>query len=84
MPKRPILIGEETGGSTGAPLVITLPHGALARICTLRALYPYSMKPFVEHGVLPDIEVKPTIHDCLKGVDVVMQKALDILNSSIN
>lgn len=83
MPERPLLIGEETGGSTGAPLVITLPHEAVARICTLRALYPYSMKPFVGHGILPDIEVKSTINDCLKGIDVVMQKALDILNNKI-
>lgn len=80
-PNRPLLIGEETAGSTGAPLVVYLPHEAMARICTLRALYPYSMKPFVGHGILPDIEVKPTIEDYLKERDVVMQKALDVLNN---
>lgn len=80
MPDRPLLIGEETAGSTGAPLVIYLPHDAIARICTVRALYPYSMKPFIEHGVLPDIEIKPTLDDCLKGTDTVMEKALNALN----
>ena len=80
MPGRPVLIGEETAGSTGAPLVIELPHEACARLCTLRALYPYSMKPFVNQGILPDIEAKPTVDEYIKGIDVAMLKAIDILN----
>lgn len=80
MPGHPLLIGEETAGSTGAPLVIYLPHGAVARICTLRELYPYSLKPFVGKGVTPDIEVKPTIDDYLDGKDPVLSKALEVLN----
>lgn len=80
VPGRPIFIGEETAGSTGAPLVIELPHEALARICTLRILYPYSLKPFVGKGIMPDIEVKPTINDHLKGVDVVIRRAMEVLN----
>ena len=80
MPGHPLLIGEETAGSTGAPLVIYLPHGAVARICTLRELYPYSLKPFVGKGVTPDIEVKHTIDDYLDGKDPVLSKALEVLN----
>ena len=79
MPNRPILIGEETAGSTGAPLVVELPHEALARICTIRPLFPYSMKPFLGKGIVPDIEIIPTLNDCLTGKDIVMQKAIDIL-----
>lgn len=81
MPNRPVLIGEETAGSTGAPLVIELPHGAVARICTLRPLFPYSMKPFVEKGIIPDIEVIPTLQEVLKGKDVVMKKALHYIQN---
>ena len=81
MPNRPVLIGEETAGSTGAPLVIELPHGAVARICTLRPLFPYSMKPFVEKGIIPDIEVIPTLQEVLKGKDVVMEKALHYIQN---
>lgn len=81
MPNRPILIGEETAGSTGAPLVIYLPHEALARICTIRALYPYSMKPFVGQGIIPDIKVESSIDDCLNRMDPVMQKALDYFDN---
>lgn len=82
LPNRPLLIGEETAGSTGAPLVISLPHEALARICTIRALYPYSMQPFVGHGIIPDIEVEKNINDYLDGKDVVMLKALQIINNN--
>jgi hypothetical protein len=74
---RPILIGEETAGSSGAPLVIPgMPEDIHARICTLRECYPISGKPFVNSGVKPDIEVKQTIEDYLIGKDVVLDRAI--------
>lgn len=77
VPGRPILIGEETGGSSGAPLVIPgLPENIGARICTLRECYPISGKQFVNSGVKPDIEVKQTIDDYLNGKDVVLERAI--------
>ncbi len=77
VPNRPKLIGEETGGSSGAPLVIPgLPRGGYARICTLRTCYPISGKRFVNSGVKPDIEVKQTIEDYLNGKDVVLERAI--------
>lgn len=81
MPNRPVLIGEETAGSTGAPLVVELPHEAVARICTLRPLFPYSMKPFAGEGIIPDIEIVPTLEDILNGKDIVMDKALQYLQN---
>jgi carboxyl-terminal processing protease len=77
VPGRPKLIGEETGGSSGAPLLIPgMPGGINARICTLRECYPLSGKPFVNSGVKPDIEVKQTVEDYLSGNDVVLQRAI--------
>ena len=64
VPGRPMLIGEETGGSTGSPLVVEgLPHGGYARICTRRVCFPYSGKPFVNKGIAPDLIVLETIED---------------------
>ncbi len=80
IPDRPLFIGEETGGSTGAPLVIYFPHGAYARICTLRPLFPYSGKPFVGRGIAPDIEVKATFEDYRTGKDAALERALAVFN----
>lgn len=77
VPGRPKLIGEETGGSSGAPLVIPgMPEGFSARVCTLRICYPISGKRFVNSGIKPDIEIKQTIEDYLNRKDVVLEKAI--------
>ncbi len=84
-PNRPILIGEETGGSTGSPLVIPgLPGGGYARICTRRICYPLSGKRFVNCGVKPDIEVKQTIDDYLNTKDVVLERAIKEIKTPHN
>lgn len=80
-PDRPMLIGEETGGSTGSPLVIMgFPEGAHARICTRRICYPVSGRRFVNRGVRPDIEVSQTIGDYLDSKDTVLERAILELN----
>lgn len=79
VPNRPILIGEETAGSTGAPLVIELPHEAVARVCTIRPLFPYSSEPFVGKGIIPDIETIPDLQEVLQGKDIALEKAVNII-----
>jgi len=81
VPNRPLLVGEETGGSTGSPLFISgLPGGGSARICTRRICYPISEKRFVNSGIKPDIEVKQTIEDYLNEKDVVLERAIEEIN----
>ena len=76
---RPLFIGERTQGSTGAPYVFYLPHGGVGRVCTRRVLFPYSGQPFL-NGISPDIEVKQTIDDLIKGRDPVMEKAIEMVS----
>lgn len=83
MPGRPLIIGRETSGSTGAPLVVYLPHGAVARLCTLRQMYPYSLTPFVGKGIVPDIEVPKTIEEYLADRDATMERAFEELRKMI-
>lgn len=84
VPNRPLLIGEETGGSTGSPLVVPgFPGGGYSRICTRRICYPYSGKRFVNEGIKPDIEVKQTLKDFMENKDIVLDKALDVIKSKI-
>ena len=53
-----------------------------ARICTKRDTYPDG-REFVGIGVIPDIEIEPTRQDIAEGRDVVLEKALEVLNSMI-
>ncbi|OQP64251.1 hypothetical protein A3860_19940 [Niastella vici] len=73
------IIGEASGGSTGQPLVITLPGHLTARICTKRDQLPNGDE-FVGKGIQPDITVSPTISDIRKGVDTQLEAALKELN----
>jgi C-terminal processing protease CtpA/Prc len=82
VPDRPLIIGTETAGTTGAPLVINLPNEGMARICTLRITYPYSGKPFVEKGVSPDIAVRNSLDDDLSGYDRALETAIKHIRNS--
>lgn len=84
VPGRPLMIGVESGGSTGSPLVVDgLPGDGYARICTRRICYPYSGKPFVNAGVKPDIEVENSIDDYLSGRDAILERAVAELEKSL-
>lgn len=70
-------IGERSYGSTGQPLMLDLPGGG-ARICTKKDTYPDG-REFVGVGVIPDIEVMPTVNDFINGKDPALEKALQYL-----
>jgi len=80
VPDRPVLIGRETGGSTGSPLVVpNLPYDGIIRICTRRICFPYSGKPFVNQGIKPDIKVEKSIEDLINNGDAVLDTAVQYL-----
>jgi len=76
------VIGQKTRGSTGQPLTIELPGGGGARICTKRDTYPDG-REFVGIGVIPDIEIEPTPQNIAEEHDIVLEKAVEVLNSKI-
>ncbi len=71
-------IGSVTYGSTGQPLMIKLPGGGSARICTKKDSYPDG-REFVGFGIKPDIEIKETIESVLMDQDIVLDAALNYL-----
>jgi carboxyl-terminal processing protease len=75
------LIGEATAGSTGQPLVIGLPGGGNATVCTVRCVFPDGDE-FVGMGIRPDIEVRPTVEDTKADRDTVLEAALRFLRLS--
>jgi C-terminal processing protease CtpA/Prc len=77
--KHMIRIGEPTFGSTGQPLLMELPGGASARICTKEDTFPDGRK-FVGVGVMPHISVVATIGDYRSNNDPALKAALDYLS----
>ena len=71
------IVGEATGGSTGQPLIVALPGGAMARICTKRDTYSDG-REFVGVGVQPEVVVHPTVADFRAGRDTVLEAALKL------
>jgi C-terminal processing protease CtpA/Prc len=79
--KRATVVGERTGGSTGQPLMIDLPGGAKAGVCTIHDTYPDG-REFVGVGVIPDAEIHPSAVDIATNRDVVLEKALSFLKTA--
>lgn len=79
--ERGLIVGEPTGGSTGQPLIFSLPGGFRARVCAKKELYPDG-QPFVGIGIQPDIVVKTTVEAFRDGKDEVLEAALLSLESN--
>lgn len=77
--KRGVMMGEATGGSTGQPLMLSLPGGGRARICTKQDTYPDG-KAFVGVGVQPHIVIHPTVADFRANRDTVLEAAIAEVN----
>lgn len=80
--ERGVLIGRPTGGSTGNPIFFNLPGGGWARICSKKDTYPDGTE-FVGIGVLPDIEVEPTLESLINGDDLHLKKALQTIKGGL-
>ena len=76
--RRAVLVGEPTAGSTGQPLIVDLPGGGAALVCAKHDTYPDG-REFVGIGVIPDVEVHPTVADIASGRDAVLEKGIEVL-----
>jgi C-terminal processing protease CtpA/Prc len=80
--KHMIKMGEASNGSTGEPLMVELPGGGFALVCTIKSTFPDG-REFVGYGVKPDIEVKPTLNDFIQNNDPVLNRAISYLKQEI-
>jgi len=80
---RATIVGQKSGGSTGQPIMWSFPPGKIsARICTKRDTYPDG-REFVGVGIIPDVEVQPTVEDVISGRDVVLERGIEVLKEMI-
>jgi len=80
--RRATIIGRKTAGTTGQPLLIKLPGGGSARICTKWDSSPDGTE-FVGVGVIPDVEVGPTQQSITDGKDPELDKAIEVLTGKL-
>jgi C-terminal processing protease CtpA/Prc len=84
---RATLVGQRTAGSTGQPLIMPLPGGGAAGICTKWDTYPDG-REFVGVGVIPDVEVYPTQAEVAAGLwsagkDLVLERGVAVLQAKL-
>lgn len=74
-----IIIGSPTAGADGNVSEINLPGGIKTMISGIGILYPNGRET-QRIGIVPDIEVYPTIKGIREGRDELMEKAIEIIN----
>jgi C-terminal processing protease CtpA/Prc len=75
-------VGGRTYGSTGQPLKVPLPGGFTAWICAKRDTFPDG-RDLVGVGILPQVEVAPSIDDVRSGRDPVLDRGLAVLREAL-
>ncbi|MEP0263450.1 S41 family peptidase [Dokdonia sp.] len=74
------VIGSTTAGADGNVSIIFLPGGLRTMISGIGIFYPDG-SPTQRVGILPDIEVKPTIQGIKEGRDELIEKAIEIIEN---
>jgi len=74
------IIGSQTAGADGVVSDIVLPGGLSTYMSGIGIYYPDGRQT-QRIGIVPDIEVKPTIKGIRERRDEVLEKAIEIINS---
>lgn len=74
--KRGKILGTKTAGSSGNPIIVQLPGGGVALVCTRQDFLPDG-REYVGFGIVPDIEVKTSTEDIIQNNDPVLQAAIN-------
>jgi carboxyl-terminal processing protease len=74
-------IGSQTAGADGNVSEITFPGGYKTYMTGIGIYYPNG-KETQRIGIVPDIEVRPTIEGIKLGKDEVLEKAIEVINKS--
>ncbi len=78
---RAILMGSTTAGADGNVSNISLPGGIKTMISGIGIYYPDGSET-QQIGILPDIIVKPTIESIIESRDIVLESAIEYINSN--
>ena len=74
------VLGSTTSGADGNVSTIFLPGGLRTMISGIGVYYPDG-KETQRVGIVPDIEVKPTIEGIRMGKDELLEKAIELISN---
>lgn len=80
---RATLVGSPTAGTTGMNIPVYGGFNIGGRVCFKHDMYPDG-REFVGVGVMPDIEVHPTLEDIAAGRDAVLERGIEVLQGIID
>ena len=72
------IVGSQTAGADGNVSTILLPGNLRTMISGIGVYYPDGTQT-QRIGIVPDIEIKPTINGIIQGKDEVLEKAIEII-----
>jgi C-terminal processing protease CtpA/Prc len=75
-----LVLGSTTAGADGNVSAIVLPGNVTTRITGVGMYYPDGRET-QRIGIVPDIEVKPTIKGISEGRDEVLEKAVQLIKA---
>jgi C-terminal processing protease CtpA/Prc len=78
-----VFVGGRSAGSTGQPLAFEIPGGAWVGITSKRDVMPDGTE-FVGFGVAPDVEVQQTVAAFREGRDLVLERAVEVLEERLS
>jgi hypothetical protein len=76
------IIGDQTGGGGGLPLSSELPNGWTVRYSAC-PMFDANMNS-IEFGIMPDIHVDMTATDMTKGIDTIIETAVQYIETQNN
>ncbi len=71
------IVGDKTGGGSGMPFTSEIPNGWTIRFSASPMFDPQMNQ--LEFGIDPDVKVDMTSEDIQRGVDTIIEMAIDIL-----
>ena len=72
------IVGSQTAGSNGSVVNVLLPGGLKTRFSSIGVYYPDGTQT-QRIGIVPDIEIRPTIRGIREGRDELLEKAIEII-----
>ncbi len=77
-----VFVGQSSAGSTGQPLAFQVPGGGWAGITSKHDRMPDGTE-FVGYGVKPDVEIQQTVDAFRSGKDLVLERAVEVVQGKI-